>query len=56
MPTPMMTARVDPEMVADLDALAMKRGTTRTAIVRAAIAVVLNIPEILDSEAARVLP
>jgi hypothetical protein len=38
MPTPLLVARVDPELVAELDALAAREGETRSALVRRAIA------------------
>lgn len=44
MPTPMMTARVAPEVVAELDAIAEAAHVTRTDLVRAALAELLDDP------------
>ena len=42
MPTPLLNARVDPETVAKLDALAAERGATRSDLVREALALILS--------------
>ncbi len=38
MNTPLLAARVDPALVAELDAIAAREGETRSALVRRAIA------------------
>ena len=40
--TPLMPVRIDPEIVAQLDVLAAERGTTRSGLVREAIALILD--------------
>ena len=53
MNTPLLAARVDPELVAQLDALAIATGTTRSDLVRDGIRRVLaaaDMPPALSTE------
>ena len=42
MNTPLLAARVAPEVVAQLDALAAQRGSTRSDVIREALALILS--------------